>query len=83
MSSRVKSWIHLEEQDRLELKLKLKLDPVNFTQKTDATDLSSKKNMVTGSPFSQIDYNFPVEHSLVAPQVQTFVSLFRIKKKTA
>lgn len=55
----------------------------NFPQKTDATDLSSKKNIVTGSPFSQIDYDFPAESSHVAPLVQTFVSLFRIKGKPA
>lgn len=64
--------------------IEIKAQPCfNFPQKTDATDLSSKTNIVTGSPFSQIDYDFPAESSHVAPQVQTFVSLFRIKGKPA
>lgn len=64
--------------------IEIKAQPCfNFTQKTDATDLSSKKNIVTGSPFSRIDYDFSAESSHVAPQVQTFVSLFRIKEKPA
>lgn len=38
---------------------------------------------MSSSPFLKIDYNYPVESPHVVPQVQIFVSLFRIKEKPA
>lgn len=65
-----------EEQD-----LKLKLDPVlnlhrKLMQQICPISMSS-------STFSEIDYNYPVESSRVVPQVQIFLSLFRITEKPA
>lgn len=48
-------------------------------EQDDETDLPAPKNITTGSSFPEIGYNYPVESSRVAPQVQIFVSLFRRK----
>lgn len=65
------------EQDRFQIEIEA-WSCFKYTQKTDAAELPSKKNIVNSSPFSKIDSNYPVER-----MKQIFVSLFRIKEKAA